>query len=397
MQRAQVVIGANFGDEGKGLATDFLTSRCNGDSLVVRFNGGAQAGHTVVTNDGRRHVFGHFGSGAFNGSTTFLSRFFVSNPILFLRELAVLHSLGLHPAVIVDPTSLVTTPYDMMLNQHVEVQRGRDRHGSCGVGFGETIERSEAAEYRIVATDLRAPGRLLDRLDAIRRIYVPARLSALGIDSVPDYLLDEAVLEKFVEDCALFAEIIDFASSNILRNFDDIVFEGAQGLMLDMDNGYWPHVTRSRTGLANVAELAVEGGLDQLDVHYVTRAYLTRHGAGPLPYELDAPPSLGVQDRTNVANAWQGALRFGIHDVDVLRDFVVSDLRNGAGLNVRHRALVTCLDQMGETIEVMQTGKRRRIETVAFPNELKLILGAASVASSWGESRRTIRAQSGIG
>ena len=79
MKQASVVIGANFGDEGKGLMTDFLSEP---EGVVVRFNGGAQAGHTVTEPGGTRHVFHHYGAGAFKGASTFLSRHFVSNPLL---------------------------------------------------------------------------------------------------------------------------------------------------------------------------------------------------------------------------------------------------------------------------------------------------------------------------
>lgn len=392
MRSAQVVIGANFGDEGKGLAVDYLTSRHGGDSLVVRFNGGAQAGHTVVVPDGRRHVFGHIGSGTFNGGATFLSRFFVSNPILFLRELAQLRTLGLNPRVIVDPAGLITTPYDMMLNQHVESLRGGARHGSCGVGFGETIERNCSPGYRIEVHDLQYPKLLATRLDAIRKAYVARRLTTLGIGTIPDHLLSDEILERFIEDCERFLEAVDISDSTILRARDGIVFEGAQGLMLDMDHGYWPHVTRSKTGLANVVELATSGGLSSLELHYVTRAYLTRHGAGPLPNELDVLPSAGVLDRTNITNAWQGELRFAPHDMDVMRTFIARDLEQGKEMDIHCNMLVTCLDQMSDTINVLRGGRRCDISTSAFANELKSMIGADAVASSWGESRATVYA-----
>jgi hypothetical protein len=110
---ATVVIGANFGDEGKGLAVDALAARAgpsrhaglsrHSDAAVIRFNGGAQAGHTVVTEDGRRHVFSHVGAGAFAGAVTFLSRFFVVQPAIFAREAAELAETGLTPRVYIDP------------------------------------------------------------------------------------------------------------------------------------------------------------------------------------------------------------------------------------------------------------------------------------------------------
>src|SRR3954469_646850 len=102
---ARVVIGANFGDEGKGLLTDYYAALAGEEgypvrAYVIRFNGGAQAGHTVVTpGEGKRHIFSHFGSGALAGATTFLSRFFVVNPIFFRNECKALNLGG----VSVDP------------------------------------------------------------------------------------------------------------------------------------------------------------------------------------------------------------------------------------------------------------------------------------------------------
>ena len=119
------------------------------DGIVVRFNGGAQAGHTVVTPEGRRHVFSHIGSGTFAGAATFLSRFFVSHPLLFLKEWEVLAAQGVRPVVYVDPDSPVTTPYDMMINQIIEQEQGAARHGSCGLGFGETLERNLISDYAL--------------------------------------------------------------------------------------------------------------------------------------------------------------------------------------------------------------------------------------------------------
>ncbi len=100
MKSAKVVIGANFGDEGKGLVTDYFSAQEN--SIVVRFNGGAQAGHTVVRPDGVSHVHGHFGSGTLNGSPTYLSRHFVSHPHWFYEELELLKKIGIEPKVYAD-------------------------------------------------------------------------------------------------------------------------------------------------------------------------------------------------------------------------------------------------------------------------------------------------------
>ena len=351
---ARVVIGAQFGDEGKGQAVAGYAATTGGDGIIIRYNGGAQAGHTVVAPDGRRHVFSHVGSGGFAGAATFLSRWFVSHPMLFLKELAALAALGVNPVVLVDPASPVTTPYDMLINQIVERARGHGRHGSCGVGFGETIERNLTPRHALTVGDLADPA-LADRLDAIRRDYAPARLNRLGYGAAylenADLFQSEAVLAHFVEDAGRFLEAVTVSEARTATRGRIVLFEGAQGLRLDQDRGFFPYVTRSNTGLRNVLELAGELGMERLEVSYVTRAYLTRHGAGPLPHELPDKPYPGIEDATNRPNPYQGTLRFGWLDLDGLGQAMAADLadaRQFPALTVSARLRVTCLDQLGD-------------------------------------------------
>ena len=147
-KQIKVVIGANFGDEGKGLMTDYFCKRLseNGSVLNIRFNGGAQAGHTVVVptlGQQKRHVFSHFGAGSFvNGTDTYLSGNFILNPILFCRERDEMYrNFWFYPKVYIHESCKITTPFDMLVNQIVERSRGDQRHGSCGVGINETVVR----------------------------------------------------------------------------------------------------------------------------------------------------------------------------------------------------------------------------------------------------------------
>ncbi len=397
MKKASVVIGANFGDEGKGLMTDFLGSKLKGEAVVVRFNGGAQAGHTVTAPDGRRHVFNHFSSGSFCGATTFLSEFFVINPILFHNEAARLDELGLSPRVIVDPDCPLTTPYDMLINQIIEDARGDGRHGSCGVGFGETIERNLRAEFKTVARDLASPAVLLSKLDLIRSSWVPERLAALGI-SEPfggkgDLFRSDALRDRFLTDCRDFSAAVKLIDLTALDHFDHVVFEGAQGLLLDQDHRWFPHVTRSSTGLRNVCVLALKAGITDLDVVYATRAYLTRHGAGPLPHALDDKPFAGIVDRTNIPNAYQGALRFAWLDLDLLASTIRDDLEiaRGKKLSITPFLAVSCVDQVDRTVPVVRNGV---IEHVSRENIARHAIEAVGLNSGWesrGASRNDIR------
>jgi adenylosuccinate synthase len=345
MRTAKVVIGAAWGDEGKGLVTD---AYADSETLVVRFNGGAQAGHTVVAPDGRRHIFHHIGSGSFRGAGTYLSRYFLSNPLLFFTEVEELKSLGVTPQVLVDPLGLVTTPYDMMLNQMIEESRANARHGSCGLGINETVTRHETSGIPSLRVgDLFKPGFVENTLHDILKLWVPRRLAALELEPDASWqarLDSDAVLEAFADMARLYVDTVTVVDDGIRSHHGSVLFEGAQGLLLDERHRWFPHVTRSRTGLTNVELLAREAGIEALDVTYVTRAYATRHGAGPFPREV---AGLHYDDWTNVPNMWQQTLRFGLLDLDLLAETIGEDLGH-ANLPVQHSLAFTCLDQVGD-------------------------------------------------
>lgn len=295
--RARAVIGANFGDEGKGLVTDYLCAT-QGAGMVVRFNGGAQAGHTVVTPDGKRHVFRHFGSGSLWGAPTFLSQFFVCNPIVALHEADELIALGVKPSLYAHPNCLVTTFADMIINQQIEDSRGSKRHGSVGVGFNETIVRSEIDELKITMSDLWNEVPLEAKLTAICTKYAEFR-SGSQIEK------PEEMISTFIEHCRIFAEAVQPLG---IGQCEEPIFEGAQGLLLDQNNKeFFPHLTRSNTGMKNVRTLCHQAGIDEIDTYYVSRTYLTRHGAGYLPAETSA---MKYADNTNLDHPYQGKIRF---------------------------------------------------------------------------------------
>lgn len=352
MVAGQVIIGANYGDEGKGLFTDYFASRHPTEALVVRYNGGAQAGHTVVTDDGRRHVFSHFGSGTFADCPTFLSKFFITNPLVFKREYLELRLLGLTPRVAIDAQSLVTTPFDMFINQTIEQRRGKVRHGSCGLGVNETVTRSMSSKHNCIRVlDLLDPNRLVQRLSDLKRTWWHQRLASHGIDQ------HSQEVERFSSHCDQIMEQFVCDSQEMLQlatiRFDypvakQIIFEGAQGLMLDEDRiDQYPHVTRSKTGLPNVLHLAHHFGIKKLNVLYVSRTYLTRHGAGPLSGESD----WSLPDLTNLPNQFQGTLRFAPLDLNCLQQNIDYDWsrakfsKSTAGIEVDAAIAFTCADQ----------------------------------------------------
>lgn len=337
------VIGAQYGDEGKGLLTDYLSSP---DTLVVRFNGGAQAGHTVVTPEGRRHEFHSFGAGFFKNARTLLSRHFIVNPILFVKERWMLGG----DIVYVDPRARVTTPMDMMLNQSVEIKRGASRHGSCGIGINETVVRCQYPEFSLTVADCLG-GDGLTIVKRIRESYLPQRAKELQV-AMPGPALLDSVLQRWTQDVVSFirsAPLMDDAV--LISEAKDIVFEGAQGLRLDEHfPGGYPHVTRSRTGLTNVLSLLQEAGRNKetLDVTYVTRCYVTRHGNGPLLEEEDGHPYGWIGPETNVTNENQGRFRYARFNGLDLGVAIRNDLRRAKekGVTANAGLAMTCLDQM---------------------------------------------------
>lgn len=321
--RARAVIGASFGDEGKGLVTDYLCAR-QGASMVVRFNAGAQAGHTVVTPEGHRHVFSHFGSGTFCDVPTFLSQFFICNPLAFLRELKALNDLGIEPFVYAHPNCLVTTFADMMINQKMEDARGAKRHGSVGLGVNETIMRSELPELKITMSDLWNRTSLKDRLAELCGKYASFRTGS-PIEK------PEAMIEEFCRRAEYFAGLVHPLGIGQCR---EPVFEGAQGLLLDQNNKeFFPHLTRSNTGMQNVRILCEQAGIKEIEPYYVSRTYLTRHGNGPLPGE-DA--KMKFFDDTNTEHPYQGKLRFAPLDSGALIRRCTADAQGEFKLVLTH-------------------------------------------------------------
>jgi adenylosuccinate synthase len=393
MKTAHAVIGSGYGDEGKGLMTDYLAFR-EAVPAVVRTNGGAQAGHSVQTPDGRRHVFHHIASGALAGAATHLSQFFVSHPLFFMRERKVILDLGGNTAVSIDPRSIITTPYDMMINQVMENARGGARHGSCGMGFGEAIERNLNDEFALAVGDFeKGADHIRETLDRIRMEWVPERLARLGVDTVPeveaDLLASADLVERFIGDCASFWNAISVRSDATLGS--GVLFEGAQGLLLDQDYGAFPHVTRSNTGLKNMVSVAREAGIGRIDVTYMTRAYATRHGAGPFGYEDAQTPWFSMVDPTNQPNDWQGTIRTAPLDVDAVSSAIRHDLGfGGDGVEVSASIGISCVDQVADRMQVGVGGKLVEIDRARLSDVVMTASGLEVSRLSFGPTRADV-------
>ena len=379
--RTIAVIGKNFGDEGKGFTCSRLASSLK-NALIIKHNGGGQAGHTVEDPKGKwRFIHHQIGAGAEYHVPTLFTDSFMPDLFQLGKEVKDFTELfGFQPILYSEKNARITTIDDVLLNMGVEFARGKNRHGSCGMGIEECVQRN-AAGYGITVEELATWSKqeLLDRLKHIRKEYTERRAEILGIQapaslkakkqsnlmnlstasnpsnpsnsttfsnfSNPYYemLNNETVLENFVEEVKENVKLLSLvgADRKWLEEFQHLIFETGQGLLLDQDyESYAPHLTSSKTGIHNPAIFLEKRGLFLDEAIYVTRPYVTRHGNGPLPCEVNRSELPGVgEDLTNQPNEWQGTLRYAKHES--LEAFFAPVLRD--------RDSVNCLERMGET------------------------------------------------
>jgi len=324
------VLGLAFGDEGKGVVTDYLCS-LSPNSAVLRFSGGHQAAHTVFYN-GINHVFANFGSGTLRGCETYWSEFCTFEPRGVWTEFQILKSKGVSPILHIHSNCRVTTPYDIVANW-LSPERA---NGTCGVGVWKTVERDRNG-VTLSAIELLT----LDTFDLKARLFDIWLYYGELDHSELTYMLDEfygsvlCIRRKFPEIFKLF---IDYPDG------DDLIFEGSQGLLLDQDIGFNPHTTPSKTNLNNLLQV----GYSPDDVFLVTRAYQTRHGAGPMTNE-DKPFVFEQFEEATRPDEFRGELRKTILDLDLLICAKVLGVNSACWReDITKNLVVTCLDQMDE-------------------------------------------------
>jgi adenylosuccinate synthase len=313
--RHTVVVDLGFGDAGKGTVVDHLCRRAaaGGEPVaaVVRFNGGAQAAHNVVTDDGRHHTFAQFGAGTLAGVPTHLSRDMLVDPLALAAEAEHLAALGVSDplgSLTVHRDALLTTPYHAAANRARETARGAGRHGSCGMGIGETAAYALAHPGEAPRARDCVDEAVLGDLLGLLRVRLEAELGPLP---GPPVGACAAVFATFARTVRL---VDDDHVAALLRG-GPVVFEGAQGVLLDEWHGFHPYTTWSTTTFANAEKLLRDAGVEPDDVWRlgVLRTHTTRHGPGPLVTE-DAALTAALPDRHNGTGAWQGAFRVGHFD-----------------------------------------------------------------------------------
>jgi adenylosuccinate synthase len=333
-KRAILIADLGFGDAGKGTITDYLVRECSA-GLVVRYNGGPQAAHNVVTSDGKHHTFAQFGSGMLLPWTrTLLTRFMLINPLNMLKEERHLAQLGVSdalPRTLIDRRTLVITPFQKATNRLRELARAGQRHGSCGEGVGEC-----RADHLAYGDEALSAGDLLDRATMRKKLRFlrDAKYAEVAAfrQQLPDSEQAQHELAVFthpgsIEDCldvyehfARYVQLLDDAAiAAQLARSETLIFEGAQGVLLDEDYAFAPYSTWSATTFANAATLLREHSyMGEVIKLGVVRAYATRHGAGPFPTE-DPALTAALPDLHNGWNDWQQTFRVGHCDLVATR------------------------------------------------------------------------------
>ena len=314
--KVKVVTGANAGDEGKGMVAFSLAKEAishNEKVLSILYNGGVQRGHTA-----NGQVVHCTGTGDLAGGTTYYDEHFVVDPIaLWLTE----------TKVFIHPNCRVVVPCDVIRNREKEIARGLLKHGSCGMGIFECVKRNRYDHLKLRAADLKDNFSLYSKVEHLRNALTH------GTDDIV-YNTDNFMraADYVVRNCPI-VELNQIAS-----DYDTLIFEGGQGLLLDQSNGKdFPHLTPSSVGSYNIHRTINNLGADSTDIFYVSRSYMTRHGVGPMDAECakdDINPD--IVDATNIRNDWQDELRFGYIDTDKLFRRVKGDYRryNNAKLNM---------------------------------------------------------------
>ncbi len=317
MGKNVVVIGTQWGDEGKGKIVDLLTDRA---SAVVRFQGGHNAGHTLVI-DGKKTVLHLIPSGILrDGVRCLIGNGVVLSPTALLEEIEMLEASGV-PArerLGISESCPLILPYHIALDQAREAARGKKAIGTTGRGIGPAYE-DKVSRRGIRLGEMLDPDHFRERLAEVMEYHNFALTNYFKAEAV-DYrkVLDEALAQA--EQIAPLVEDIPGVLHKLRAEAKSIMFEGAQGALLDIDHGTYPYVTSSTTTAGGAASGSGVGPRALDYILGIVKAYTTRVGAGPFPTELFDDDGKYLGERGHEFGATTGRQRrCGWLDVVALR------------------------------------------------------------------------------
>lgn len=311
-----VIVGAQWGDEGKGKVTDYLAQSAD---WVVRYQGGNNAGHTVVVG-GKTFKLHLLPSGVVHESVkSVIGNGVVVDPLVLLEELQRLAGMGVtHPQLYISERAHVILPYHRLLDELEEESRGAEKIGTTGRGIGPAyVDKIARSGIRMV--DFVDPARFRQRLESVlpqknrllTKLY--GSRSFTSDEIISEYAKAAEVLRPMVCD-------VSYMLDEALSRGERVVFEGAQGTLLDIDHGTYPYVTSSSPTAGGAAVGAGVGPKKVGTVLGIVKAYTTRVGSGPFPTELHDETGNRIRERGREYGTTTGrARRVGWFDAVMLR------------------------------------------------------------------------------
>ncbi len=323
MAKNILILGTQWGDEGKGKIVDLLTDRMSG---VVRFQGGHNAGHTLVI-EGKKTVLHLIPSGILHENVEcFIGNGVVLSPDALLKEIAMLKSEGVpvESRLKISGACALILPSHISLDQARERARGGKAIGTTGRGIGPAYE-DKVSRRTLRLSDLKDPQRTRETLESLMSYHnflltEYYKADPVSLDEVYDTLMEQAK--------SILPMMCDVTADLAQKRIDNksVMFEGAQGTLLDVDHGTYPFVTSSSTtaGGACTGSGVGPGYIDY--VLGITKAYTTRVGSGPFPTELSCENGQHLGEKGHEFGATTGrARRCGWLDLVVLRQAIVNN------------------------------------------------------------------------
>jgi adenylosuccinate synthase len=360
-----VIVGTQWGDEGKGKVVDLLSEDAE---VVVRFQGGNNAGHTMVVR-GEQFIFHLLPSGMLQGKTCMIGNGVVVDPGVLIEEIDRLEGKGfaVRPEKFkISDRAHVIMPYHKAVDHAREAKKGDQKIGTTGRGIGPAYE-DKATRRGIRFVDLLDPdglGEKVRTLLAEKNFYLEKYLNAETLDA--DRILTE--YGRYAKRLAPFVENISVVVDAAVREGRHVLFEGAQGTHLDIDHGTYPYVTSSNTLAGNACCGAGIGPTRISGAIGIVKAYTTRVGRGPFPTELQNEIGDRIQEKGAEFGATTGRRRrCGWLDAVLLR--------NAARLNGLTGAAITKLDVLDglEELNICTAYEHQGRAVSHFPASLEVL------------------------
>jgi len=311
-----VVVGTQWGDEGKGKVVDYYASQAD---MVIRYCGGANAGHTIVS-QGKKYKFHHMPSGAlYSGKTNIMGNGTVIDPKKLLEEIDSLKQSGITPNLIISPRAHVVLPYHFVLDGAEEEKKGAMAAGTTKRGIGPCYS-DKAARFGIRISDLLNSKLFKEKLHTMHQVKSRIIEGAYGMHFTQT---EEQIFLQYAEYAKRLAPFVKDTTGIIgaaLSKKRKILLEGAQATMLDIDHGMYPFCTSSNTTAGGACTGSGIGPTAINEVVGVVKVYTSRVGSGPLPTELFDAVGNSIRDKGGEYGTTTGRpRRIGWLDIPTLR------------------------------------------------------------------------------